>query len=109
MWFPSEYCAHFNLTLAICLKFVFIEILDKLITYINVRLLYLVIYSNGMTSCQSSSAENVSCNVVPFFYHHSVVIQHLVSDSDFRHFNLTLAICLKFVFIEILDKLITYL
>ena len=50
-------------------------------SFTNVRLLYFVIHSNGMTSCQSSSAENVSCNVVPFFYHHSVVIQHLVSDT----------------------------
>ena len=31
---PSEYCIHFNSTLAICFKFVFIEMLDKLITYI---------------------------------------------------------------------------
>ena len=50
----------------------------------NVRLLYFVIHFNGMTSCQSSLAENVSCNVAPFFYHHNVVIQHLASDSDFR-------------------------
>ena len=28
----------------------------------------------------NSSAEKISCNVAPFFYHHSVVIQHLVSD-----------------------------
>jgi hypothetical protein len=34
-----------------------------------------------MSSYQSSSAENVSCNVAPFFYHHGVVIQHLVSDT----------------------------
>ena len=47
----------------------------------NVRLLCFVSHSNGMTSCQSSSTENVSCNVAPFFYPHSVVIQHLVSDS----------------------------
>ena len=46
----------------------------------NVRLLCFVSHSNGMTSCQSSSAENVSCNVAPFFYHHTMVIQHLVSD-----------------------------
>jgi hypothetical protein len=26
------------------------------------------------------NATFVLCNVVPFFYHHSVVIQHLVSD-----------------------------
>ena len=35
----------------------------------NVRLLCFVSHSNGMTSCQSSSTENVSCNVAPFFYH----------------------------------------
>jgi hypothetical protein len=44
------------------------------------QLLCFVSHSNDMTSCQSSLAENVSCNVAPFFYHHSVVIQHLVSD-----------------------------
>jgi hypothetical protein len=53
-------------------------------SFTNVRLLYCVIHSNGMTSCQSSSAENVSCNVAPFFYHHSVVIQHLVSDTLYQ-------------------------
>jgi len=30
----QEYCTHSNSTLAICLKFIFIEMLDKLITYI---------------------------------------------------------------------------
>ena len=49
-------------------------------SFSNVRLLCFVSHSNGMTSCQSSSAENVLCSVAPFFYHHSVVIQHLVSD-----------------------------
>jgi hypothetical protein len=49
-------------------------------SFTNVRLLCFVSHSNDKTSCQSSSAENVSCNVAPFFYHHSVVIQHLVSD-----------------------------
>jgi hypothetical protein len=49
-------------------------------SFTNVRLLCFVSHSNDMMSCQSSSAENVSCNVGPFFYHHSVVIQHLVSD-----------------------------
>ena len=29
---------------------------------------------------QISSAEKISFNVAPFFYHHSVMIQHLVSD-----------------------------
>ena len=51
-------------------------------SFTNVRLLCFVSHSNDMTSCQSSSAENVSCNVTPFFYHHSVVIQHLVSDRQ---------------------------
>jgi hypothetical protein len=31
-------------------------------SFTNVRLLYFVIHSNGLTSCQSSSAENVSCS-----------------------------------------------
>ena len=31
---PSDYCTKFNLTLVSCLKFAFIEMLDKLITYI---------------------------------------------------------------------------
>ena len=58
-------------------------------SFTNVRLLCFVSHSNGMTLCQSISAENVLCNVVPFFYHHSVVIQHLVLDTlyqtgDFR-------------------------
>jgi hypothetical protein len=61
-------------------------------SFTNVRLLCFVLHSNDMTSCQSSSTENVSCNVAPFFYHHSVVIQHLVSDTlyqtcDFRQFQ----------------------
>ena len=30
---PQEYCTNFNSALVICLKFVFIEMLDKLITY----------------------------------------------------------------------------
>jgi len=33
---------------------------------------------------QNSLAENISCNVAPFFYHHSVVIQHLVSDTLYQ-------------------------
>jgi hypothetical protein len=45
-------------------------------SFTNVRLLCFVSHSNDMTSCQSSSAEKVSCNVAPFFYH-----QHLVSDT----------------------------
>jgi hypothetical protein len=49
-------------------------------SFTNVRLLCFVSHSNDMTSCQSSLVENVSCNIPPFFYHHSVVIQHLVSD-----------------------------
>ena len=53
-------------------------------SFINARLLCFVSHSNDMTSCQSSSEENVSCNVAPFFYHHSVVIQHLVSDTLYQ-------------------------
>ena len=52
-------------------------------SFTNARLLCFVSHSNDMASCQSSSAENVSCNVAPFIYHHSVVIQHL---SCIRHF-----------------------
>jgi len=37
-------------------------------------------HSNNMTPWASSPAENVSRNGVTFCYHHSVVIQHLVSD-----------------------------
>ena len=52
-------------------------------SFTNVTLLCFVSHSNDMTSCQSSSAEKVLCNVAPFFYHHSVAIhfvQHFVSD-----------------------------
>jgi hypothetical protein len=88
MYSPSEYCTHFNVWRHV------------IFSVHSPTSLGFVSHSNGMTSCQNSSAENVSCNVAPFFYHHSVVIQHLVS---------TLVICLKFVFIEMLDKLITYI
>jgi len=53
---------------------------------LNCRVIYVAyidvfsLYSNDMTSWQSSSAEKISLNVAPFFYHHSVVIQNLVSD-----------------------------
>ena len=40
-------------------------------------------HSNDMTSWQNSLAKKTLCNVAPFFYHHSVVIQHLVSDRLF--------------------------
>ena len=40
--------------------------------------------SNDMTSWKRKSAENVSCNVAQFFYHHSVVIQHLLSDTMYH-------------------------
>ena len=36
-------------------------------SFTNVRLLCFVSHSNDMTSCQSSSAEKVLCNVMPFF------------------------------------------
>ena len=55
-------------------------------SFTNVGLLYFVSHFNDMTSCQSSSTENVSCNVAPFFYHHTVVIQHLVSDILYQTF-----------------------
>jgi hypothetical protein len=52
--------------------------------FIHQRLLCFVSHSNGMTSCQSSSTENVSCNVVLFFYHQcgdtTSCIRHIVSD-----------------------------
>jgi hypothetical protein len=38
------------------------------------------LHSNDMTLWQNKSAGRISCNLAPFFYHHSVVIQHLVSD-----------------------------
>ena len=53
-------------------------------SFTKVMLLCFVSHSNDMTSCQSSSAESVSCYVAPFFYHHSVVIQHLVSDTLYQ-------------------------
>jgi hypothetical protein len=75
-------------TLVICLKFVFIEMLDKR-NYIHSVLVEDFVSglvccvnkpqnnsSNDMTSWQNSSAEKISCNVAPFFYH-----QHLVSYS----------------------------
>jgi hypothetical protein len=34
--------------------------------------------------CQNSSAAKISCNFAPFFYHHSVVIQHIVSDTLYQ-------------------------
>jgi hypothetical protein len=37
-------------------------------------------HSNDMTSWQNSAAEKISCSVAPFFYHHIVVMQHLISD-----------------------------
>jgi hypothetical protein len=57
-------------------------------SFTNVRLLCFVSHSNGMTSCQSSSTENVSRNVAPFFYHHNVVIQHLLSNDKKFCFSL---------------------
>ena len=53
-------------------------------SFTKVKLVCFVSHSNDMMSYQSSSAENVSCNIAPFFYHHSVddttsCIKHLVS------------------------------
>jgi hypothetical protein len=53
-------------------------------SFTNVTLLCFDSHSNDMTSWQSSSAGNVSCNVMLFFYHHSVVIQRLVSDTLYQ-------------------------
>jgi hypothetical protein len=53
-------------------------------SFTNARLLCFVSHSNDMTSCQSSSAENIACKVAPFFYHHSVVIQYLISDTLYQ-------------------------
>jgi len=95
---------HINLTLVICLTFVFIEMLDKLITWIVCwyNILYQVLsvaWTNRITTCansqgccftqepydmttwQNSSAVKILCNITLFSYHHSVVIQHLLSDS----------------------------
>ena len=44
----------------------------------------LTLHSNDMMSWQNSLAEKILCNVAPFFYHHSVVIQHLVSDTLYQ-------------------------
>ena len=53
-------------------------------SFTNARLMCFVSHSNDVTSCQSSSAENVLCNVAPFFYHQcgdtTSCIRHLVSD-----------------------------
>ena len=35
----------------------------------------------------SFPTEKISCNVTPFFYHHSVVIQHLVSNTLYQTGN----------------------
>jgi hypothetical protein len=49
----------------------------------DATLLCFLSHSNDMTSWQNISAENVSCNVASFFYHHGMVIQHLVSETLF--------------------------
>jgi hypothetical protein len=41
---PTKYCSNINSMLVICLKFVFIELLDKLITYILVVCWYNTLY-----------------------------------------------------------------
>lgn len=42
-------------------------------------LMFTSLHSNIMTSWKSSPPENIPCSFVPFFYHHSEVMQHLVS------------------------------
>jgi hypothetical protein len=41
-------------------------------------------HSSDKTSWQSSSAEKIACNSAPIFYHQSVAIQHLVSDTLYQ-------------------------
>jgi hypothetical protein len=53
-------------------------------SFTNVMLLCFVSHFNDMTSWQTSSTENVLCNVVPFFHHHSVVMQHLISETLYQ-------------------------
>ena len=46
-----------------------------------------IVYSNDMTSWQSHSTEKISCNVAPFFYHHSRQCggdHHLASDTLYQ-------------------------
>ena len=55
-----------------------------------------VVWTSITTSCDAVSLRNrqdliqslvqtqYGCNVAPFFYHHSVVIQHLVSDTLYQ-------------------------
>ena len=56
-------------------------------SFTNVRLLWVVSHSNGMTSCQSSSAENVSCTVAPFFYHHILYQTPCIRQATFVNFK----------------------
>jgi hypothetical protein len=58
---PQEYCTHFNSTLAISLKFVFIEMLDKVITYIvwwyqTVYQVLSVAWTNRITTSRDSDS-----------------------------------------------------
>ena len=50
---------------------------------LNSRFVYVDVFSYIPMKWQSGSAEKMTYNVMPFFYHHNVVIQHLVSDRPF--------------------------
>jgi hypothetical protein len=56
-------------------------------SFTNVRLLCFVSHSNDMMSCQSNSAENVSCKIVPFFYHHSGDTTSCIRQVTFVNFK----------------------
>jgi hypothetical protein len=56
-------------------------------SFTNVRLLCFVSHSNGMKSCQRSSAENVSCNVAPFFHHHTGDTTSCIRQATFANFK----------------------
>ena len=75
---PWEYCANFNSTLVICLKFVFIEMLDKLITYIwrlpvwiakNSRFLHTFL---GKTGWSSTSDRNFILRHSNFYHERKI-------------------------------------
>jgi hypothetical protein len=71
---PQEYCTHFNSTLAICLKFVFIEMLDKFITYIvwwykTVYQVLFVAWTNRITTCLVHTTLDLIV-----LYHHTMYV-----------------------------------
>ena len=70
-------CVHYSVETTFCVW------RHVIFPFIHQRLLCFVSHSNGMTSCQSSSTENVSCNVAQFFITTVSVIDHFhISDFD---------------------------